>query len=338
MNEPEASELAALNEPEASELAALNEAAASPAGLADVAGRVRGHVVDMCAGREGGHLGGSLSIVDILTVLYFGVLRVDPAWPENPDRDMFVLSKGHGALALYATLAERGFLPVGELASYGQPGSRLMGHPMRDLPGVEVSTGSLGHGLSLGLGFALAARLAASERRSFVITGDGELQEGSCWETAACAAAQRADNLVAIVDRNGLQLTGPTEGISPLEPLADRWRAFGWSVREADGHDQAALAAALGATPWEPGRPSVLIARTTKGHGIRFLAGKPVCHYATLSERQHARAHASLASFQRGPRGQAPLGQAPLGQAPLVEAPLGEAPLSQPLLSPGEPA
>ncbi|HEX4063963.1 MAG TPA: transketolase [Streptosporangiaceae bacterium] len=309
-----------------------------PAGLADVADRIRGHVVDMCAGREGGHLGGSLSIVDILTVLYFGVLRVDPAWPENPDRDMFVLSKGHGALALYATLAERGFLPVDELASYGQPGSRLMGHPMRDIPGVEVSTGSLGHGLSLGFGFALAARLAGSDRRSFVITGDGELQEGSCWETAACAAAQRADNLVAIVDRNGLQLTGPTEGISPLEPLADRWRAFGWSVREADGHDQAALAAELGATPWEPGRPSVLIARTTKGHGVRFLAGKPVCHYATLSERQHARARASLASFQRGSRDQALPAGTPLDRPPLAGTPLVEAPLSQPLLSPGEPA
>jgi transketolase len=292
-----------MNEPKASELGALSvmaPAGLSPASLTEVSGRIRGHIVDMCAGREGGHLGGSLSVVDILTVLYFGILRVDPAWPQNPDRDMFVLSKGHGALALYATLAERGFLPVGELASYGQPGSMLMGHPMRDVPGVEVSTGSLGHGLALGLGFALAARLAGSDRRSFVVTGDGELQEGSCWETASCAAAQRADNLVAIVDRNGLQLTGPTEGISPLEPLADRWRAFGWSVHEADGHDQAALAAELGSTPWEPGRPSVLIARTTKGHGIRFLAGNPVCHYATLSERQHARARASLSSFTAG--------------------------------------
>lgn len=271
--------------------------AVDAADLAGTAGRVRSHIVDMCAGGEGGHLGGSLSLVDILTVLYFGVLRVDPAWPQSPDRDMFVLSKGHGALALYATLAERGFLPVGELASYGQPGSRLMGHPVRGLPGVEASTGSLGHGLALGLGFALAGRLSGSDRRSFVVTGDGELQEGSCWESAACAAAQRADNLVAIVDRNGLQLTGPTEGISPLEPLADRWRAFGWSVREADGHDQAALAAELGATPWEPGRPSVLIAHTVKGHGVRFLAGNPVCHYATLSERQHTRARAALSAF-----------------------------------------
>jgi transketolase len=227
------------------------------------------------------------------------VLRVDPARPDHPDRDVCVLSKGHGALALYAALAERGFLPVGELARYGQPGSRLLGHPVRAVPGVEMPTGSLGHGLALGLGFAMAARLAGSGRRTFVITGDGELQEGSCWETAGCAAALRADGLVAIVDRNGLQLTGHTEDICPLEPLADRWRAFGWAVREVDGHDQGALAHALGSAPWEPGRPSVVLARTEKGHGVPFIAGRPVSHYATLGERQHARTRAALTAFAR---------------------------------------
>jgi transketolase len=269
------------------------------AALTEVADRVRRRVVDMCAGDEGGHLGGSLSLADILTALYFAVLRVDPGQPDWPGRDVFVLSKGHGALALYAVLAERGFLDPAELAGYGRPGSRLLGHPVRTVPGVEMPTGSLGHGLALGLGFALAGRLAGSTRRTFVVTGDGELQEGSCWEAAGCAAAQRADRLVAIVDRNGLQLTGRTEDIGPLEPLADRWRAFGWSVREADGHDPAAVAAALSSAPWRPGRPSVLLARTQKGHGVPFIAGRPACHYARLDERLHARASAALASFLR---------------------------------------
>jgi transketolase len=274
-------------------------------GLVEIADRIRMHVVDMCAGHEGGHLGGSMSVVDILTVLYFAIMRVDPAEPGHPDRDIFVLSKGHGALALYATLAERGFLPVAELAEYGQPGSRLTGHPLPTVPGVEMPTGSLGHGLALGLGFALASRLTAggsgppAGARTFVVTGDGELQEGSCWEAASCAAAQRADRLVAIVDRNGLQLTGRTEDISPLEPLADRWRAFGWSVREVDGHDQAALTEALGSAPWQPGKPSVLLAATEKGHGIPFIAGQPASHYATLGERSHARSRAALAAFTR---------------------------------------
>lgn len=281
---------------------ALLPASTEPEQLGAVADRIRRHVVDMCAQREGGHLGGSLSIVDILTVLYFSVLRVDPARPEHPDRDVCVLSKGHGAMALYAALAERGFLPVGELASYARPGSRLMGHPVRAVPGVELPTGSLGHGLALGLGFALAARLAGRGRRTFVITGDGELQEGSCWETAGCAAALHADRLVAIVDRNGLQISGRTEDVCPVEPLASRWRAFGWSVREVDGHDRGALAAALGSAPWEPGRPSVVLASTEKGHGIGFIAGRPESHYATLGERQHARTAAALTAFVRRER------------------------------------
>lgn len=274
-------------------------AGSGTARLTDVAARIRRHVVEMCALGDGGHLGGSMSAADILAALYFAVMRVDPGRPDWPERDVFVLSKGHGALALYATLAERGFLETGELETYGRPGSRLMGHPVRAVPGVEMPTGSLGHGLALGLGFALAGRLAGSTRRAFVLTGDGELQEGSCWEAAGCAAALRADRLVAIVDRNGLQLTGRTEEISPLEPLADRWRAFGWSVREMDGHDPAALAAALSAAPWEPGRPSVLIARTEKGHGIPFIAGRPASHFVKLNERLLARTRAALAAFLR---------------------------------------
>lgn len=267
--------------------------------LREIAHRVRGHIVDMCRSDEGGHLGGSLSVVDILTVLYFWVLRTSPDTADHPDRDIFVLSKGHAALALYATLAERGYLPSDELTGFGSAGSRLAGHPLPGIPGVEMPTGSLGHGLALGLGFALAARLAASPRRCFVLTGDGELQEGSCWEAASCAAAQRADGLTAIVDANGLQLGGRTSDIGPPGAVADRWRAFGWCVRECDGHDRAALHAALAEVPWQPGSPSALIAHTEKGHGISFMADNVACHYATLGERQHARAHAALAAFTR---------------------------------------
>ncbi|WP_328451101.1 transketolase [Streptomyces sp. NBC_00386] len=262
--------------------------------LDTVAARIRAHVVDMCAGPEGGHLGGAFSCADVLTALYFSVLNVDPLHPDDPDRDRFLLSKGHAAVGLYATLAERGFLPVGELAGYGRPGSRLMGHPVRAVPGVEMPTGSLGHGLALGCGFALAARYAGRDARTFVLLGDGELQEGSVWEAAIAAASLRLDRLVAVVDRNGLQLTGSTDGIAPMEPLADRWRSFGWAVRDVDGHDPDRLADHLGAAPWEPGKPSVLIARTVKGHGLPFLAGRSASHYVTLSPRNHARAVRAL--------------------------------------------
>lgn len=262
--------------------------------LATVAARIRAHVVDMCAGPEGGHLGGAFSCADVLAALYFSVLNVDPLRPDDPDRDRFLLSKGHAAVGLYATLAERGFLPVGELAGYGRPGSRLMGHPVRAVPGVEMPTGSLGHGLALGCGFVLAARYAGRDSRSFVLLGDGELQEGSVWEAAIAAASLRLDRLVAVVDRNGLQMTGATERIAPMEPLADRWRGFGWAVRDVDGHDPDRLAEHLDAAPWEPGKPSVLIARTVKGNGLPFLAGRSASHYVTLSPRNHARAVAVL--------------------------------------------
>lgn len=257
-----------------------------------VADRVREHIVDMCAGPEGGHLGGSLSLVEILTTLYFEVLRVDPARPTADDRDILLLSKGHGAIALYAVLAERGFFPVSELATFGRPGSRLMGHPARAVPGVEMPTGALGHGLALGNGFALADR----ERRCVVIMGDGELQEGSVWEAAMATSNLGLDNLMAVVDRNGLQLAGPTEATMGLEPLADRWRAFGWAVREVDGHDPVALAAAF--HTGEPGRPVIVLASTVKGKGLPFIQGRPESHFARLSERQHARALAVLRARQ----------------------------------------
>jgi len=258
-----------------------------------VTDRIREHIVAMCAGPEGGHLGGSMSLVEILTTLYFDVLRVDPADPGAADRDILILSKGHGAIGLYAVLAERGFFPVEELATYGRPGSRLMGHPVRMVPGVEVATGSLGHGLPLANGFALADR----DRRCFVIVGDGELQEGSVWEAAMSTAGLGLDNVTVVVDRNGLQITGRTEDTVPLEPLADRWRAFGWAVREVDGHSEAELRAAL--TAGVPGRPLVVIARTVKGNGLPSVQGRVESHYARLGERQFARAMAVLRARAR---------------------------------------
>jgi transketolase len=267
--------------------------------LQERAHRIREHIVDMCAGEEGGHLGGSMSLVEILVALYFAVLRVDPAAPDDPGRDLLLLSKGHGAIALYAVLAERGFFPVEELAGYATPGSRLMGHPVRAVPGVELPSGSLGHGLALANGLAYAARLDGLGRRCYVVLGDGELQEGSVWEAAMATASLGLDRLVAVVDRNGLQITGPTEQAVALEPLADRWAGFGWAVREADGHDLDALVELLGRVPAEPGRPTVVIAHTVKGKGLPFVEGRPHSHYARLRDRQHQRARAVLAAQRR---------------------------------------
>jgi len=263
--------------------------------LEERARRIRRHVVAMAATPQGCHAGGSLSCADILAVLYFDVLRVRPEEPDWPDRDHFVLSKGHAGAALYAALAERGFLPVEELATYARTGGRLAGHPLRALPGVELPTGSLGHGLALGLGLALADRLDGRSARTFVLMGDGELQEGSVWEALIPAAHQRLDNLVAIVDRNGWQITGPTEEVAALEPLVERFAAFGWTAREVDGHDVEALRAALREAPTAPGRPTAIVARTVKGRGVPFLEGRKRGHYVRLSPDLERRAAASLA-------------------------------------------
>jgi transketolase len=242
-----------------------------------------------------GHIGGEMSAIDILVTLYFGVLRVDPARPDAPDRDRFVLSKGHSAAALYATLAAAGFFPEEELGTFMAPLSRLNGHPDRNkVPGVEANTGPLGHGLPVAVGMALASRLDGSGFRTFVLTGDGELQEGSVWESAMAGGHFGLDNLIVIVDRNGLQQGDATERTMRLEPLADKWRAFGWAVRDVDGHDHAALLEALRSVPYEAGRPSCLIASTLKGNGISFAADRVEWHHHVPSDDEFRRALAEL--------------------------------------------
>lgn len=269
------------------------EGAADPAALSRTALAVREHVLAIGAGAVGTHIGGSLSAADILVALYFEVMRVRPQEPRWSGRDYFVLSKGHASAALYSTLAERGFFPRSELASYGHPDGRLMAHPTPAVPGVEFATGSLGHGLSLAVGLALAAKRAGRANRVFVLLGDGELQEGTVWEAAMSAAHYRLDNLTAVVDRNRLQINGSTEDRMRLEPLADRWRAFGWQVSHTDGHDFAELVPAL-RTPPAPGGPAVLIADTVKGRGVRHLEHRKQSHFAKLGPDAYERALAAL--------------------------------------------
>jgi transketolase len=226
-------------------------------------------------------VGSALSILEIVRVLFDDILQFDAGRPSWPERDRFILSKGHGCLALYLLLAEKGFFPPNELNSALEFESRLGGHPKYGLPGVEAATGSLGHGLPIGVGMALGAKLDRSHFRVFVLVGDGECQEGSIWEAALSAAKHRLDNLVVLVDRNRLQCYGPTADVQDLEPFADKWRCFGSSVRECDGHDVLALSQQLRQTPFEIGKPSVLICNTRKGMGMKTTIDNPEWHHKT---------------------------------------------------------
>jgi transketolase len=254
--------------------------------LAATATRIRRSVIEMIGQSRMGHVGGDFSVADILTTLFFGVLRVDPAAPQAPLRDRFILSKGHCSAALYATLAHRGFLALDQLATFMKPLSALNGHPNRKVAGVEANTGPLGHGLPIGVGCAIAAKLAGASWGAYVVLGDGELQEGSNWEAAMCAGHRGLDNLVAVVDRNRLQQGARTEETNRLEPLADKWRAFGWDVVECDGHDHAALYEAF-TTP-HPGRPRCVIANTIKGKGVSFMEDRVEWHHKVPSPEQQA--------------------------------------------------
>ncbi|MDF9815306.1 transketolase [Streptomyces sp. SPB162] len=270
--------------------------------LAERAHRARESVLAMGATEHGAHVGGSLSAVDILTVLYGSELRVRPEEPHWAGRDWFVLSKGHASAALYAVLSEHGYFPPEECLEYGRRHSRLAGHPLRKVPGVEFPTGSLGHGLSLACGVALAMARTGRSNRVFVLLGDGELQEGSNWEAIMSASQYGLDNLTAVVDRNGWQISGRTEDSVALEPLADRWRSFGWSVVETDGHDLEALRAVFGALPAERGRPTVVLAGTLKGRGVPIFEDNRKSHYVQLTPRLHERALAGLRARRRNQR------------------------------------
>jgi transketolase len=235
-----------------------------------------------------GHTGGDLSCADILSVLYLGgILRVDTSQPRWPQRDRFILSKGHCSGAFYSTLAAKGFFPVEQLKTFMDPLSMLNGHPDRKaLPGVEANTGPLGHGLPIAVGAAFGARMRHESWRVFVLTGDGELQEGSNWEAAMTAQHYGLDNLIVIVDRNRLQQGDFTENTLRMEPLAERWRAFGFSVAEVDGHDPEALLERFSALPIESGKPTCLIAHTIKGTGVSFAENKPAWHHGVPTREQ----------------------------------------------------
>ena len=248
--------------------------------------RIREHALRMVHRASASHIGTGLSMADILAVLYGGVAGVDPGNPRDPDRDRVILSKGHGAAAFYAALAEAGFFDVARLETFCQDGSALAGHVSHHVPGVDFSTGSLGHGLSLGCGVALGFKRDGKPGRAFVILSDGECDEGSTWEAALFAPHHGLDNLVAIVDYNKIQSFGSVKEVLDLEPFAEKWTAFRWNVQEVDGHDHGALARAFAAVPAAQGRPSVIIAHTVKGKGVSFMEDQLLWHYRSPSQEQ----------------------------------------------------
>ncbi len=238
-----------------------------------------------CAGS--GHPGGSLSCADIMTALYFNEMNIDPADPEMPGRDRFVLSKGHAAPAQYAAMAERGYFPVEELKTLRKMGSRLQGHPsMHKLPGIEISTGSLGQGISAAVGMAIAGKLDGSASRVYSILGDGELQEGMVWEAAMAAAHYKLDNLCAVVDNNGLQIDGKNDDVMTVKPVDEKFKAFGWNVICIDGHDMQQIVDAFAAARQCKGKPTVIIAKTVKGKGVSFMENQAGWHGKAPSEEQ----------------------------------------------------
>lgn len=269
--------------------------------LMEVAYRIRKHILETTTRAGSGHPGGSLSCVDVITALYFHVMRHDPRNPSWPDRDRFVLSKGHACPALYAALAEAGYFPIEELGNLRKFGSSLQGHPDKNrLPGIESSSGSLGHGLAIANGMALAGKLDGKDYRVYVLIGDGECQEGLVWEAAMFAAHYKVDNLTAIVDRNSLQIDGPTEQVMSLEPLANKWRAFGWHVIEVDGNDIREIINAFEETKGIKGKPSVIIAYLVKGRGVSFMEWVREFHGKTLAPKDLGKALADLESWYKG--------------------------------------
>ncbi len=268
----------------------------SPDELRELARLVRLDDLELVMAAGQGHLGSDYSCIDILTTLYLGgVLRIDPAEPDHPERDRFVLSKGHTAGGLYCVLARAGFLPHEELSTFLEPLSALNGHPnRRKVAGVETNTGPLGHGFPVAVGIATAAQVTGARYRTFALCGDGELQEGSMWEAAMFAGHRGLDQLTLIVDRNRLQQGARTEATNNLDPLDEKFRAFGWTVREVDGNDPAALLDAFGALPLDEGRPTCLIANTDKGSGVSFMADNVAWHHKVPNADEYAQARIEL--------------------------------------------
>ena len=252
-----------------------------------VANKIRINTLKMIFNSQTSHIGSAFSIIDILTVLYFKILLIDPKNPWRKDRDRFILSKGHACAALYSTLALRGFFSEDNLSKYCINGGILHGHPTRDfIPGIEASTGSLGHGLSIGIGMAIAGKFDKRDYRVFVLLSDGECNEGSTWEAAMFANHHKLNNLVAIIDRNKLQAFGPTEEVIELEPFEKKWTSFGWEVKEINGHDFSEIQGALNNIPFN-NKPSVIIARTVKGKGVSFMEDRLAWHYKSPNREQY---------------------------------------------------
>ena len=256
---------------------------------------MRRDIIRMLAAAKSGHPGGSLSATDIMAVLFNEEMRIDPADPQAANRDRFVLSKGHAAPALYAALAEKGFLPVEELLDLRKLGSRLQGHPdCNKLPGVDASTGSLGQGLSIACGMALAAKMDNAEYNVFAVCGDGEMQEGQIWEAAMFAAHYKLDNLIVFLDHNHLQIDGNIEDVMSPEPLAEKWRSFCWNVIEIDGHDLDAIRSAVSSAKSCQGKPTMIVAETVKGKGVSFMENQASWHGSAPSAEQADQALAEL--------------------------------------------
>lgn len=265
---------------------------------------IRRDILRLIRAGEAGHVGGALSSVEIVTALYFNLMHVDPENPVWPQRDRFVLSAGHKCLVLYAALAEKGFFDKSVLDTYGALDSRIPGHPnMHKLPGVETNTGALGHGLSIAGGMALGLRLDKSPAKVYVLMGDGELAEGSNWEAASAASMHKLDNMIVFVDRNKLQISGPTIEVMSYEPLDERWRSFGWSVRIIDGHNLESVIGNAMQAPFEKGKPSVIIADTIKSKGLSFAEGKVSYHYWKAKPEEMEQAERDLDNIEKQLKG-----------------------------------
>ncbi len=256
--------------------------------------QIRKDIIEMIYGAKTGHTGGALSSTDIMTTLFYGIMNIDPKNPKNPDRDRFILSKGHSVEPYWCLLAELGFIEREELKTFSQFGTRLIGHPNNKVSGVEMNTGSLGHGLSVASGMALAAKMDEKAYRVFTLMGDGEQAEGSVWEGAMFAAHYKLDNLVAIIDRNRLQISGCTEDVMGLDPLDKKWESFGWNVIEINGNSIPELYEILEKKPACEGKPTLILANTTKGKGVSFIENQAAWHHKVPTDAEYQQAMQEL--------------------------------------------